>query len=119
MSASQSRTFLSESVCVYCRRAYRKMLLAVGLFGLGDFAHTMLILLATQRLTPSIGRDQSGRDRGRVSTSCTIYSRLFCVDRRMAGDGFPSTVFSLWAISWLPRCRFALFCCHRALARWR
>ncbi len=35
--------------------AYRKMLLAVGLFGLGDFAHTMLILLATQRLTPSLG----------------------------------------------------------------
>jgi MFS family permease len=34
---------------------FRKFLMAVGLFGAGDFAHTMLILLATQRLTPSLG----------------------------------------------------------------
>lgn len=34
---------------------YRKFLVAVGLFGAGDFAHTMLILLATQRLTPTLG----------------------------------------------------------------
>ena len=34
---------------------YRKLLLSVGLFGLGAFAHTMLILLATQRLTPTLG----------------------------------------------------------------
>jgi len=36
-------------------RTYRKFLLAVGLFGAGDFAHTMLILLATQKLTPVYG----------------------------------------------------------------
>ena len=36
-------------------RNYRKFLTAVGLFGAGDFSHTMLILLATQRLTPSFG----------------------------------------------------------------
>jgi len=35
--------------------AYRKFLLAVGLFGIGDFAHTMLILLAAQKLAPSLG----------------------------------------------------------------
>jgi MFS family permease len=34
---------------------YRKFAGAVGLFGLGAFAHTMLILLATQKLTPSLG----------------------------------------------------------------
>jgi MFS family permease len=34
---------------------YRKFLVAVGLFGMGDFAHTMLILLATVKLTPTIG----------------------------------------------------------------
>lgn len=34
---------------------YRKFLVAVGLFGSGDFAHTMLILLATQKLTPILG----------------------------------------------------------------
>ncbi len=36
-------------------KAYRKFLVAVGLFGAGDFAHTLLILLATQKLTPSLG----------------------------------------------------------------
>ena len=34
---------------------YRKFLLAVGLFGAGDFAPTLLILLATQKLTPEFG----------------------------------------------------------------
>ena len=36
-------------------RAYRKFVVAVGLFGLGAFAHTLLILLATQKLTPTLG----------------------------------------------------------------
>jgi MFS family permease len=36
-------------------QAFRKFLVAVGLFGAGDFAHTLLILLATQKLTPSLG----------------------------------------------------------------
>lgn len=34
---------------------FRKFLVAVGLFGAGDFAHTMLILLATQKLAPTFG----------------------------------------------------------------
>jgi MFS family permease len=34
---------------------YRKFLVAVGLFGAGDFAPTLLILLATQKLTPAFG----------------------------------------------------------------
>ena len=34
---------------------FRKFLVAVGLFGMGDFAHTMLILLAAQKLTPTWG----------------------------------------------------------------
>jgi MFS family permease len=36
-------------------KAYRRFLVAVGLFGAGDFAHTLLILLATQKLSPSLG----------------------------------------------------------------
>jgi MFS family permease len=35
--------------------AYRQFLVAVGLFGAGDFAHTLLILLATQKLMPALG----------------------------------------------------------------
>jgi MFS family permease len=34
---------------------YRRFLVAVGLFGAGDFAHTLLILLATQQLAPALG----------------------------------------------------------------
>lgn len=34
---------------------FRRFLVAVGLFGMGDFAHTMLILLAAQKLTPALG----------------------------------------------------------------
>ena len=34
---------------------FRKFLVAVGLFGAGDFAHTLLILLAAQKLTPETG----------------------------------------------------------------
>jgi len=36
-------------------KPYRKFLVAVGLFGSGDFAHSMLILLATQKLAPAYG----------------------------------------------------------------
>jgi MFS family permease len=34
---------------------FRRFLVAVGLFGMGDFAHTLLILLAMQKLTPELG----------------------------------------------------------------
>ena len=36
-------------------RAYRKFLAAVGLFGAADFAPSLLILLATQKLAPQFG----------------------------------------------------------------
>ena len=34
---------------------FPKFVVAIGFFGLGDFAHTLLILLATQKLTPILG----------------------------------------------------------------
>jgi MFS family permease len=36
-------------------KPYRQLLLAVGIFGAGAFAHTLLILWAAQRLTPTLG----------------------------------------------------------------
>ena len=36
-------------------KAYRHFLVAVGIFGTGAFSHTLLILLAAQRLTPRLG----------------------------------------------------------------
>ncbi len=48
-------------------KPYRKFLVAVGLFGAGDFAHSMLILLATQKLTPSLGIGRA------ASVAVTLY----------------------------------------------
>jgi MFS family permease len=39
---------------------YRRFLMAVGIFGVGAVAHTLLILLVTQRLTPSLGATAAG-----------------------------------------------------------
>ena len=36
--------------------SFRRFLLAVGIFGLGDFSHTLLILFATQVLIPTHGK---------------------------------------------------------------
>lgn len=36
-------------------RPFRRYLLAVGMFGMGDFSHSMLILAATIMLTPELG----------------------------------------------------------------
>jgi MFS family permease len=36
--------------------SFRRFLIAVGIFGLGDFSHTLLILFATQALIPSHGK---------------------------------------------------------------
>ena len=40
-------------------RSFRRFLVAVGLFGAGDFSHTLLILLASQRLTPAFGHGKA------------------------------------------------------------
>lgn len=36
-------------------RSFRRYLAAAGLFGIGDFSHSLLILAATQLLSPSVG----------------------------------------------------------------
>jgi len=36
-------------------KRFRRFLVGVGLFGAGDFAHTMLILLAIEKLSPTLG----------------------------------------------------------------
>lgn len=49
-----SHVSFSESLRALPPR-FRRFVVAVGLFGAGDFAHTMLILLAAQKLTPTLG----------------------------------------------------------------
>ncbi|MBA2744274.1 MAG: MFS transporter, partial [Chthoniobacterales bacterium] len=48
-------------------RSYRKFVAAVALFGAGDFAHSMLILLAAQKLAPSLGTASA------ASVAVTLY----------------------------------------------
>ena len=39
--------------------SFRRLLVAVGMFGAGDFAHTLLILLAVQSLAPALGAGEA------------------------------------------------------------
>lgn len=48
-------------------RNYRRFLAAVAVFGAGDFAHTLLILLATQKLAPVLGLTRA------ASVAVTLY----------------------------------------------
>ncbi|MBI4657784.1 MAG: MFS transporter [Verrucomicrobia bacterium] len=52
---------------------FRRFLVAVGLFGLGDFAHTMLILLAVQTLTPAFGAAQAAS----IATGLYVLHNVF------------------------------------------
>ncbi len=40
-------------------KRFRRFLVGVGLFGGGDFAHTMLILLAIEKLSPTLGKSKA------------------------------------------------------------
>ncbi|HUR46076.1 MAG TPA: MFS transporter [Candidatus Saccharimonadales bacterium] len=62
--------------------AYRKFLFAVGLFGAGDFAHTLLILLATQRLTPVLG---PARAASAAVALCILHSVCYASFAMVAG----------------------------------
>jgi MFS family permease len=54
-------------------RRYRQFLVAVGLFGMGDFAHTLLILLATVKLTPALGATKAAS----IATALYLLHNVF------------------------------------------
>jgi MFS family permease len=64
---------------------FKRYLKAVGLFGIGDFSHTLLILAATQLLTPALGIVQAAQVAG-----------LFYVLRNIikAGTSYPIGVLA-------------------------
>lgn len=69
---------------------YRKFVLAVGLFGAGDFAHTLLILLATQKLSAQLG----------IARAATIAVSLYVLHNVFyAGFSF----FAGWLADRLPK----------------
>ncbi|HWD19896.1 MAG TPA: MFS transporter [Verrucomicrobiae bacterium] len=61
--------------------AYRKFLAAAGLFGAGSFAHSMLILLAVQKLTPSLGAAHAAT----AAVGLYILHNIFYASMALAG----------------------------------
>ncbi len=61
---------------------YRRFLVAVGLFGAGDFAHTLLILFATQKLAPSLGPAKAA---GAAVTLYVLHNILYAVFALISG----------------------------------
>lgn len=61
---------------------FRRFLGAVGLFGGGDFAHTLLILLAMQTLTPTLGAAKAA---GIATGLYVLHNVLYAVFSMVAG----------------------------------
>lgn len=71
---------------------FRKFLVAVGLFGAGDFAHTLLILLATQKLTPELGAAKAASIAVALYVLHNVFYAGFAVVAGWLADRFPKNV---------------------------
>lgn len=69
-------------------RAYRKFLVAAGLFGAGDFAHTLLILLATEKLTPVLGAAKAASVAVALYVLHNVFYALFSLAAGWLADHF-------------------------------
>lgn len=92
--------------------AFRKFLLAVGFFGAGDFAHTLLILLAARELAPQWG---SARAAGAAVGLYTLHNICYAgfawvagglADRypkhRLLATGYALAAIMAWTIVLVP-----------------
>lgn len=68
---------------------FRRLLLSVGLFGLGAFAHTLLILLATQRLTPTLGATRAASVAVALYVLHNVFYATFAFVGGWLGDRLP------------------------------
>jgi MFS family permease len=68
---------------------YRRFLVAVGVFGLGDFAHTLLILLAAQRLTPILGAGKAASAAVALYVAHNVFYSGFAMVAGWLADRFP------------------------------
>jgi MFS family permease len=68
---------------------YRKFLLAAGLFGLGAFAHTMLIMLAAQKLAPELGKEKAASIAVGLYVLHNVFYASFAFVGGWLGDRFP------------------------------
>jgi MFS family permease len=87
--------------------AYRRLLLSVGLFGLGAFAHTLLILFATQRLTPMLGGTRAASVAVALYVLHNGFYATFAFFGGWLGDRFPKN--RLLALGYLLSAIMCLF----------
>lgn len=71
---------------------FRKFLVAVGLFGAGDFAHTLLILLVTQKLTPEVGATKAASIAVALYVLHNVFYAGFAVVAGWLADRFPKNL---------------------------
>jgi MFS family permease len=71
---------------------FRKFLVAVGLFGAGDFAHTLLILLATQKLTPELGATKAASIAVGLYVLRNLFYAGFAILAGWLADRFPKNL---------------------------
>ena len=69
--------------------SFRRFLVAVGLFGAGDFAHTLLILLATQKLAPTLGATQAASLAIGLYVAHNVFYAAFALVAGWLADHFP------------------------------
>ncbi|HWY76254.1 MAG TPA: MFS transporter [Verrucomicrobiae bacterium] len=69
--------------------AYRRFVSAVGLFGMGAFAHTLLILLAVQKLTPTLGAAKAASAAVALYILHNVCYASFAFIGGWLGDRFP------------------------------
>jgi MFS family permease len=70
---------------------YRKFLAAVGLFGAGDFAHTLLILFAAQRLAPVVGAPKAASMAAALYVMHNVFYASFAIVAGWMADRMPKT----------------------------
>jgi MFS family permease len=73
-------------------KEYLKFLGAVGLFGFGAFAHSMLILLATQKLTPALGANKAASIAVALYILHNVFYATFAFVGGWLGDRLPKKV---------------------------
>jgi MFS family permease len=70
-------------------RVYRRLLWAVGIFGAGAFAHTLLILWAAQRLSPTLGVPDAASVAVALYVLHNIFYAAFSYVGGLLADHFP------------------------------
>src|SRR5581483_9261682 len=72
--------------------ACRRFLVAVGVFGAGAFAHTMLILLAVQKLSPSLGAARASTAAVGLYIAHNVFAASFAPVGGWLGDHAPKNL---------------------------